>query len=86
MGFQMGRAAPPRKKPKLDVNKIVVGSSDGALELWNLRSGKRVHRYAYAGAGGGVAAIAASGALDVVAVARTTGVAELVDAKRAAPP
>ncbi|KAH8073940.1 hypothetical protein JL721_2493 [Aureococcus anophagefferens] len=34
-----------------------------ALELWNLRSGKRVHRYAYAGGGGGVAAIAASGAL-----------------------
>ncbi|KAH8056458.1 hypothetical protein JL722_7292 [Aureococcus anophagefferens] len=68
--------------PPTYVNKIVVGSSDGALELWNLRSGKRVHRYAYAGGGGGVAAIAASGALDVVAVARTTGVAELVDAKR----
>ena len=77
-GFEMSAAC----HPPTYVNKIVVGSGAGALELWNLRSGKRVHRYAYAGAGGGVAAIAASGALDVVAVARTSGVAELVDAKR----
>ena len=32
--------------PPTYVNKVLLGARDGRLELWNVRSGKRVHAYA----------------------------------------
>ena len=69
--------------PPTYVNKVLVGSGDGRLALWNVRTGKRVHAFAYASEDvGGVTCLAASGALDVVAVGRTRGRVEMVDVKR----
>ena len=68
--------------PPTYVNKVLLGARDGRLELWNVRSGKRVHAYASIARGPGIAHVAASGALDVVAVARGTGRIQLLDARR----
>ena len=55
------------------MNKVLLGARDGRLERWNVRAGKRVHAYASLARGPGIAHVAASGAVEVVAVARGTG-------------
>ena len=64
--------------PDTYVNKIVLGSSCGALALYNFRSGKRLHTFKSCAGAGGITALAPSPALDVVAVGRADGTISLL--------
>jgi len=66
--------------PPTYVNKILLGSGDGRLELWNIRSEKRVHAYAAIAGKESITHVAPSGALDIVAVSRSTGKIHILDA------
>ena len=52
--------------PATYLNKVVLGSRQGRLQLWNVRS--RALVYEFAGWGSGVTCIEQSTAVDVVAV------------------
>ena len=52
--------------PPTYVNKVLLGARDGRLELWNVRSGKRVHAYASIARGPGIEHVAASGGVEVL--------------------
>ena len=64
--------------PDTYVNKVVLGSTCGALALFNFRSGKRLHTFKSCAGAGGVTALAPSPALDVVAVGRADGTISLL--------
>ena len=55
--------------PPTYVNKVLLGSAQGRMQLWNLRTLKKVHSFKGWPEGGGVACLeAAPAAVDVVAV------------------
>ena len=56
--------------PDTYINKVVVGSKNGKLELWNFVSGKRLFAFDF---GTEVCCIAPSPALDVVGVGLADG-------------
>jgi U3 small nucleolar RNA-associated protein 21 len=62
--------------PATYLNKVLLGSPDGRLQLWNLRSGERVHECAQFGKkamySSAVLALEQSPALDVVGSSCTT--------------
>lgn len=57
--------------PATYLNKILVGSTQGSLQLWNLKSAKQV--YAYNGWGSCVTVLEQAPAIDVVAVGLASG-------------
>ena len=58
--------------PDTYLNKVVIGSQDGKLQLWNFATGKML--YEFNGLGdAAVQCIASSPALDVVAVGMSDG-------------
>ncbi|GBG32733.1 WD repeat-containing protein 36 [Hondaea fermentalgiana] len=57
--------------PDTYLNKMLVGGADGALELWNIRTGKRVYRFK--GFGSPVVCLAQSPAVDVVGIGLQDG-------------
>ncbi|KAM9734451.1 LOW QUALITY PROTEIN: WD repeat-containing protein 36, partial [Menidia menidia] len=57
--------------PSTYLNKVLLGSSQGALQLWNLRTSKLL--FTFPGWGSGVTALQQSPAVDVVAVGTATG-------------
>lgn len=57
--------------PATYLNKLLIGCETGALELWNVRSARRVYRFA--GWGSAVRALAQSTAVDVVAIGLESG-------------
>lgn len=57
--------------PDTYVNKVLIGTEEGILELWNIKSKKRIYRYE--GWGAGVTSIAQSPAVDIVAIGLTDG-------------
>ncbi|CAM9781899.1 unnamed protein product [Discosporangium mesarthrocarpum] len=60
--------------PPTYLNKVVVGSETGGLQLWNIRVGRRVHTFkALDSEGSGVTCIEPSPALDVAAVGLKDG-------------
>ncbi|CAM9336689.1 unnamed protein product, partial [Ectocarpus fasciculatus] len=60
--------------PPTYLNKVVVGSEGGALQLWNVRTGRRVHSFqSLDPKGAAVRCIEPSPALDVAAVGLSDG-------------
>eukprot|EP00939_MAST-03C_sp_MAST-3C-sp1_P005197 g5197.t1 len=62
--------------PQTYLNKVLVGSAEGELQLWNVRSCRRVHTFGSIKSlvrGASITAIANSLAIDVVAVGTSTG-------------
>jgi U3 small nucleolar RNA-associated protein 21 len=57
--------------PATYVNKLLIGCRSGALELWNVRSGRRLYRFD--GWRSAVTALAQATAVDVVAVGLASG-------------
>lgn len=57
--------------PDTYLNKILVGTIQGELQLWNLKSNKRVHRFE--GWGSAVTCIAQSTVVDIVAIGLEDG-------------
>ncbi|XP_037122014.1 WD repeat-containing protein 36 [Syngnathus acus] len=57
--------------PSTYLNKVLLGSCQGPLQLWNLKSGKLL--YTFAGWSAGVTVLQQSPAVDVVAVGTATG-------------
>ncbi|CAM9462758.1 unnamed protein product, partial [Choristocarpus tenellus] len=66
--------------PPTYLNKVVVGSEGGEMQLWNIRVGRRVHTYRSLESGGsGVTCIEPSPALDVAAVGLTDGRVQVIN-------
>jgi len=63
--------------PDTYVNKVVIGSKEGNLGLWNFQSGKRVYMFTQLAGEGAVTACTPSPAIDVVAVGREDGTISL---------
>ncbi|CAN0461668.1 unnamed protein product, partial [Ectocarpus sp. 12 AP-2014] len=60
--------------PPTYLNKVVVGSEGGALQLWNVRTGRRVHSFqSLDPKGAAVSCIEPSPALDVAAIGLSDG-------------
>lgn len=57
--------------PDTYLNKVVVGSEEGSLQLWNFSTGRRL--FEFKGWGAGVRCLAPSPALDVVGVGLADG-------------
>ena len=57
--------------PSTYIDKILVGSSQGHLQLWNLKSTKLI--FTFAGWGSGVSALEQAPAIDVVAIGLLSG-------------
>ncbi|XP_019740918.1 WD repeat-containing protein 36 [Hippocampus comes] len=57
--------------PSTYLNKVLLGSSQGALQLWNLKTSKLL--YTFAGWSAGVTVLQQSPAVDVVGVGMATG-------------
>ena len=57
--------------PDTYLNKIVIGSDDGRMQLWNFSSEKCIHEFASVGAA--IRCIVASPALDVVGLGLADG-------------
>ncbi|KAF6718815.1 WD repeat-containing protein 36 [Oryzias melastigma] len=57
--------------PSTYLNKVLLGSSQGALQLWNIKSSKLL--YTFPGWSAGVTALQQSPAVDVVGVGTATG-------------
>ncbi|XP_061553774.1 WD repeat-containing protein 36 [Phycodurus eques] len=57
--------------PSTYLNKVLLGSSQGALQLWNLKTSKLL--YTFAGWSAGVSVLQQSPAVDVVGVGTATG-------------
>ncbi|XP_072372521.1 WD repeat-containing protein 36 [Scyliorhinus torazame] len=57
--------------PSTYINKILLGSLQGSLQLWNIKSNKLL--YTFQGWGSGVAVLQQAPAVDVVAVGLTSG-------------
>ena len=57
--------------PATYLNKILLGGSDGRLQLWNVRSGTKVHEFA--GWGAAVLCVEQSPALDVCGIGHADG-------------
>ena len=53
------------------MNKILLGSHQGKLQLWNIKSNKLI--YAFDGFGAGVTVLAQAPAIDVAAVGLADG-------------
>lgn len=60
--------------PDTYLNKVVIGSQEGKLQLWNLLSGKMLYEFSGLGEGA-VKCITPSPALDVVGVGLSAGCA-----------
>ena len=58
--------------PDTYLNKVVIGSQEGKLQLWNFASGKMLYEFQEVGTGA-VQCIAPSPALDVVGVGMSGG-------------
>ncbi|XP_043225558.1 WD repeat-containing protein 36-like [Amphibalanus amphitrite] len=57
--------------PSTYLNKVLLGSEQGSLELWNLRTSRRVHTFT--GWGAAVTALEQAPAVDVMAVGLASG-------------
>ena len=57
--------------PETYLNKVVVGSDDGRMQLWNFSTGKMIHEFASFGSS--VRCLASSPALDVVGIGLADG-------------
>lgn len=57
--------------PDTYVNKILIGTEEGLLELWNIKTKKRIYRYE--GWGSAVTCISQSPAVDIVAIGLADG-------------
>ena len=74
--------------PATYLNKVVLGGTDGSLQLWNVRTASLVHAFAAAdvrdgrAVGPGVVCLAQSPAMDVLAVAYADGVVVLYDVRQ----
>eukprot|EP00889_Picochlorum_renovo_P002478 jgi/Picre1/29508/NNA_004894.t1 len=66
--------------PQTYLNKIVIGSSDGRMQLWNFVSEKKV--YEFASLNSGVCCIVPSSALDIVGIGLRDGRAILKDLRQ----
>lgn len=78
--FEVGAQLTTAAHPPTYVNKLLVGKKD-KLQLWNMRSKKKVHEYACC-ANEEIASIEPSGVLDVVAVGFAKNkCAALIDAR-----
>jgi len=77
---QQSRRVTAATHPPTYVNKVLLGSSS-RLELWNIRSGKKVHVFRSPRCGE-VSALEPSGVVDVVAVGYADGAMELLHARR----
>ena len=65
--------------PATYLNKVLVGSAEGGLQLWNVATGKRI--YAFQGWGSAVTCVAPSPALDVVGIGLEDGCVHLHNLK-----
>jgi U3 small nucleolar RNA-associated protein 21 len=65
--------------PQTYINKILIGSEQGALQLWNIRHGKLIH--AFAGFGSKVTVLQQAPAVDVVGVGLASGKIVLLNLK-----
>lgn len=61
--------------PPTYLNKVVLGTADGRLEIWNLRTGNLIHRTEEFG--GHITSIAAAPVIDVVAIGMLDGKIDL---------
>ena len=57
--------------PSTYMNKILLGSHQGKLQLWNIKSNKLI--YAFDGFGAGVTVLAQAPAIDVAAIGLADG-------------
>ncbi|MBN3310749.1 WDR36 protein, partial [Amia calva] len=57
--------------PSTYLNKVLLGSCQGSLQLWNIKSNKLL--YTFPGWGSGVSALAQAPAVDVVGIGLTSG-------------
>jgi U3 small nucleolar RNA-associated protein 21 len=57
--------------PDTYLNKVVLGSAEGRLQLWNFATARQL--YEFEGCGSGVACLAPSPALDVVGMGLADG-------------
>lgn len=68
--------------PATYLNKVLVGSQQGELQLWNIRTGSLLHSFpAPSSAVNPITTIVQSPALDVVAVGYLDGSIRIVDIK-----
>ncbi|CAM9528326.1 unnamed protein product [Chrysoparadoxa australica] len=67
--------------PPTYVNKVVVGSEQGSLALWNVQKGKLVYIFKSVTGSSAVTCIEASPALDVAAIGRASGAITLNNLK-----
>lgn len=68
--------------PATYINKVLVGSTQGILELWNLSTKSRIHRFAadsLADSPSPITALVQSPAIDVVAVGFASGEISVYD-------
>ena len=90
--FPEGFTAACVEHPATYLNKVVIGSAESDLQLWNVRTGALVHRFAAADVRGeparpgaasapGVVTLAQSPAVDVLAVAYADGHVALFDTR-----
>ncbi|DBA00249.1 TPA: hypothetical protein N0F65_007893, partial [Lagenidium giganteum] len=71
LNFPSGFTPSTMLHPSTYLNKILVGSDEGALQLWNVRTMKCI--YSFAGWGSAVTSLEQSPAVDVVAVGLGNG-------------
>lgn len=84
LGFEAGFRPWVMQHPDTYLNKIVVGSEHGRVQLWNLRTQKRVYEYkALQGAGeeDSVTAVVQSPVVDVLAIGFQGGRVQVHDMK-----
>ncbi|PKI85082.1 hypothetical protein MVES_001224 [Malassezia vespertilionis] len=82
--FPTGFTAASLVHPATYLNKIVIGSIEGALQLWNVRTGTLVYAFSPASLRGaecaaGIVALEQSPAVDIVAAAYADGLVLLYD-------
>ncbi|KAL7423168.1 rRNA-processing protein utp21 [Cryptotrichosporon argae] len=65
--------------PATYLNKILVGSREGELQLWNIRTGTLIHTFPPTSSASSVTALVQSPALDVVGVGHLDGSVRVLD-------
>ncbi|WFC97594.1 rRNA-processing protein utp21 [Malassezia yamatoensis] len=71
--------------PATYLNKIIIGCTDGSLQLWNIRTGKRIHIFApeqiLEKTQAGIVHLTQTPAVDVLAIAFADGYVSLFDVR-----